>query len=137
MELKIINLIARFAKGGVLHREEVKNDARGISRLLRHGFLKKVHRNRRIFYELTEKALPVLEARRRCLLEEVRMLADLHKPPSVFHALLDDVRFLDDKHAASDCFKLLGDWQLTRPVVPSQLELAKLRYYENIFGEKR
>lgn len=130
MELNIINIIARFARTGVLHRDEVKNDMAAVGRLVRHGLLRKVHRKKKVFYELTEKAIPILEARRKALIEEIKILAALHKPPSIFHALLEDVRFLDEKHNAADRFRFLMDWQIQRPVVLSQLELAKLRYYE-------
>lgn len=123
-------LISRFSKYGVLHREDVKNDLAAVTKLLRHGWLRKMHRGKKVFYELTEKSLPLLEARRKALREEIGILAALHKPPSIFHALLEDVRFIDDTHKSADQFRFLGDWQLGRHVVPSQLELAKLRYYE-------
>jgi len=64
------------------------------------------------------------------------VLASLHKPPSIFHTLLDDVRFLDERHAVAEQFKFLGDWQLQRPVVPAQLELSKMRYYQNAIQTK-
>jgi DNA-binding transcriptional regulator PaaX len=123
-------LIARFSRYGVLHREEVKNDLAAVTRLVQHGWLRKVRRDRKVFYELTDKSVPLLEARRKALREEIEILAALHKPPSIFHALLEDVRFLDDTHRSANHFRFLGDWQLGREVVPSQLQLAKLRYYE-------
>lgn len=128
---KMFNLFRRLAQNGALHRDEVKNDMSAIERLVYHGLLRKIHRGKKVFYELTELSVPALELWRKALLEEVRVLAFLHKSPSVFHALLNDVRFLDEKHAAAEQFKFLGDWQLQRPVVPSQLELSKLRYYQN------
>ena len=131
MDINIINIIARFAREGVLHRDEVKNDTVAIRRLLHHGFIRKVQRNRKVFYELTEKTISILEVRRRMILDEVRLLAALHKPPSIFHSLLGDVRFFDEKHESAKQFKFLGDWQLTKPVVSSQLELAKLRFYKS------
>jgi hypothetical protein len=42
---------------------------------------------------------------------------------------LGDVRFLDEKNPAANKFLFLGDWQLKRPVVPSQLSLSKYRFY--------
>lgn len=131
MDIKIINIIRRLAQNGVLHRDEVKNDMKAIERLVYHGLLRKVHRGKKVFYELTGSSVPVLELWRKVLLEEARVLAFLHKPPSVFHALLDDVRFLDEEHDIAEQFRFLGDWQLQRPVVPAQLELAKMRYYQN------
>lgn len=131
MDYKTINIIRRLAQDGVIHRDDVKNDMDVIKRLIYHGLLRKIHRGRKVFYELTELALPVLELWRRALLEEIKILALLHKPPSIFHALLDDTRFLDEGHNIAEQFKFLGDWQVQRPVVPAQLELAKLRYYQN------
>lgn len=130
MELNIINLIARFAREGVSHREEVKNDKTAVRKLVRMGLIKKVHRNRKVFYELTEKAMPILEAQRKALFEEAKIMAALCKPPSFFHALVDNVRFLDEKHSAATRFKFLGDWQFTRPVTPAQIKLAKMRFYK-------
>ncbi len=130
----MIKLIERFARDGVLHREEVKNERAAVARLVTHGWVRKVHRNKKVFYELTEKALPLVEARRKALREEIGILALLHKPPSLFHALLEDARFLDTTHPRADRYKLLGDWQLGKPVVPSQLQLAKLRYYQHHTG---
>jgi len=132
MDYKILNIIRRLARNGVLHRDEAKNDMEAIERLVYHGLLRKFHRGKKVFYELTESSVPVLELWRKALLEEVRVLAFLHKPPSVFHALLDDVRFLDEDHVVAEQFKFLGDWQLQRPVVPAQLELSKIRYYQTI-----
>lgn len=131
MNGKILNTIRRLARNGVLHRDEAKNDVKVIERLAYHGLLRKVHRGRKVFYELTELSVPVLELWRKALLEEVRVLAFLHKSPSIFHVLLDDVRFLDEDHVVAEQFKFLGDWQLQRPVVPAQLELSKMRYYRN------
>lgn len=127
----MLNIIRRLARNGVLHRDEAKNDIEAIERLVYHGLLRKVHRGKKVFYELTELSVPVLELWRKVLLEEVRVLAFLHKPPSIFHVLLDDVRFLDEGHVVAGQFKFLGDWQLQRPVVSAQLELSKMRYYQN------
>lgn len=131
---KTLNIFERLSQNGVLHRDDIKNDMPVINRLLYHGLVRKITRNKKVFYELTPKSLPILEVRRRALLEDIKILAALHKPPSVFHALLDDVRFLDDEHAVAEQFKFLGDWQIQRPVVPSQLELAKIRYYQRMKG---
>lgn len=130
MELSTINLVAMFARDGTTHREEVKNDKAMVEKLVRMGLVKKIRRNRKVFYELTEKALPILEARRKILLEEAKIMTALCKPPSIFNALVDDTRFLDEKHAVAARFKFLGDWQLARPVTLAQLELAKMRFYK-------
>lgn len=130
MMSNIINLIARFAREGILHREEVKNDKAAVIKLMRMGLVKKIHRNRKIFYELTEKSVPILDARRKVLFEEAKIMAAMCKLPSIFHALVNDSRFLDEKHSAAARFKFLGDWQLLRPVVSAQLELARTRFYK-------
>ena len=131
MPNKTISIIERLSTDGVVHRDEVKNDLVVVERLILHSMVRRVCRNKKVFYELTEKALPILESRRKALLEEITILARLHKPPSIFHALLDDARFVDENHKLAGKFKFLGDWQIKRPVVASQLELAKLRYYED------
>lgn len=125
--LKVIGLLAR---SGVVHRDEVKNSMGVIERLVYHGLVRKVCRGKKVFYELTVKALPILESRRKTLLEDIKILANIHKPPSIYHIILDDIRFLDEQHEAAEQFRFLGDWQIQRPVVPSQIELAKLRYYQ-------
>ncbi len=130
MFIETLRIFDVLARNGVAHRDQVKNYQEAIERLVYHGFARKVCRNKKVFYELTCKALPMIESRRRRILEELSTLAMLHKPPSVFHALLDDARFLDESHEAAEKFKLLGDWQIQRNIVPSQLELAKLRFYQ-------
>ena len=125
------NIIRRFARHGVLHREAVKNDRAALGQLMRLGFVRKAYRNGRLFYELTEKAIPLLELQRIKLLEDARMHSIIEGRSAFFHALLDDVRFLDDTSTEAKEFLFLGDWQLTRPVVSSQLSLAQLRFYRN------
>jgi len=129
MDTNIIKIIRLFSRFGVVHREEVKNDLNLIRRLLNLGFIRKIHRNRKVFYELTEKALPLLEAERKVIYEEARIMAAVHKLSSVYHALISDVRFINEGHPAAKAFQFLGDWQLSRPVVPSQIKLAQMRYY--------
>ena len=124
-------LLTKFARLGVLHREAVKNDLSALRRLVRAGFVQKVYKSGRVFYELTERALPLLESQRKKLLEEVAMRAHLDSRNKVYDALSKDVRFLDEKRPEAKAFLFLGDWQLHRPVVPSQLELAKLRFYQD------
>jgi len=122
----ISRLFARFSRYGVLRREEVKNDLAALQKLVRAGFVQKAMKSGRVFYELTEKSLPLLEQQRRVLMEELR-LRSLLDPRLVL--LTEDIRFLDEQSAEADTFRLLGDWQLTRPVVAAELELAKLRFY--------
>ncbi len=95
------------------------------------GFVQKAYKSGRLFYELTDKALPLLERQRIKLLEDARMQSLIDERSTFFRALLEDVRFLDEKSPEAEDYIFLGDWQLTRPVVLSQLELAKLRFYRN------
>jgi len=48
-----------------------------------------------------------------------------------YDALLNELRFLEERNQQMQDFLFLGDWQLQHPVVPSQLELAKLRFYKD------
>ncbi|MFH1830927.1 MAG: hypothetical protein ABH871_09165 [Pseudomonadota bacterium] len=126
MKAKKQKILARFMRFGVLHREEVKNDLAVLKKLLRAGLVKKSRKQGRVFYELTEIALPIIEQYRRIILEELRLRALLDRG---FALAAEDVRFLDEHAPEADDFMLLGDWQLAQPVVPAQLELAKLRFY--------
>lgn len=132
-----LRLFARFSQRGVLHREEVKNDPDALVRLSRAGFVQKVFRSGRVFYELTPASLLLLEQHRKKMLEEVKLRAMLEKNNPHLSSLLSDVRFLDEKNPVAREFLFLGDWQLTRPVVLSQLELAKLRFYQKVPERRR
>lgn len=123
--------MARFARFGVLHRENVKNDRAALDQLLRRGFVRKVYKSGRLFYELTQEALPLLESQRIKLLEDARMRSLVDGCKSAAFAILEDVRFLDEKSPEAQEFLFLSDWQLTRPVVPSQLLLSQLRFYRD------
>ena len=129
-------LLAKFSRFGVLHREAVKNDLTVLRKLVRAGFVKKVYKSGRVFYELTEKALPLLEAQRKKILEELNMRSLLDSKNPLYAALARDVRFLNEKRPEAKAFLFLGDWQLNRPVVLSQLELAKLRFYQDRVPER-
>ena len=118
-----------FAHHGVVHREAVKNSPTALRRLLRSGFVVKAYKKGKVYYELTDKALPLLELQRRKLVEEVEMRRLLEPKSLLYSSLLGDLRFLDERRPEAKDFLFLGDWQLTRPVVPSQLELSKLRFY--------
>ena len=131
MKISYQSIIRRFARHGVLHREAVKNDRAALNRLMRMGFVRKAYESGRLFYELTDKALPLLERQRIKLLEDARMHSLIEGRSTFFRALLEDVRFLDEKSPEAEDFMFLGDWQLNRPVVSSQLELARLRFYRD------
>ncbi|EKD42556.1 MAG: hypothetical protein ACD_73C00107G0001 [uncultured bacterium] len=124
------SLLAKFSKYGVLHRDVVRQDQTSLKRFLNLGFSQKIYQRGQVFYELTQKALPLLENYRKILLEEASLMALLCPWSKVYTALLDDVRFLDSENPKAQDFLFLGDWQLKRPVVASQLELSKYRYYE-------
>ena len=125
------NILKRFARFGVVHREAVKNDHAALQHLINQGFARKTFRSGRVFYELTEKALPLLECQRKKMLEDARMHANIDERSAVHLALLDDVRFLNEKNPEAQKFILLGDWQLKKPVVYSQLLLSQLRFYSD------
>lgn len=137
MNETLLKLVAKFTRYAVLHREEVKNDLPTINKLVRNGFVQKTYKSGRVFYELTEKALPLLEHHRKKLLEEAKMKVLLESRNTFYPSLLGDVRFLDEKKAEAKEFLFLGDWQLLRPVVFPQLELAKLRFYEGEVAPRR
>ena len=131
MNVSYKNIMRRFACHGVLHREAVKNDCAALGQLIRRGFARKAYRSGRLFYELTEKALPLLECQRIKLLEDARVHSFIEERSAFFRALLGDVRFLDEASPEAQEFIFLGDWQLTRPVVLSQLLLSQLRFYRD------
>ena len=137
MKESFLRLVARFARYGVLHREAVKNDLTTLNKLVRNELVQKTYKSGRVFYELTEKALPLLEHQRKKLLEEVQMKALLETRGTFYSSLLNDVRFLDEKKPEAKEFLFLGDWQLVRPVVTPQLELAKLRFYKDLVPERK
>lgn len=121
----LLNIIARF---GILHRDQVRNDIAAARFFLRRGFLKKAHVHGKVFYQLTPKALPLLEDHRLSLLFTARAGARLFPRARLYRALLGDLRFLPEDHPEAQRFLLLGDWQLTRPVTATRLELAQWRY---------
>lgn len=137
MRDRIFKLLARFCQYGVLRRDEVKNDIQMLKRLIRVGLVNKVHREGRVFYELTQKALPMVEIFRKMILEEVHLRLMLNPRSPFYSALIEDLRFLDENCPEAQSFMLLGDWQIRSPVVPAQLELAKLRFYSNNVPKRR
>lgn len=126
MENIILEKLLHF---GVVSRDQVRNDHTLLRRFLRFGFVKKVSKRGRVFYELTNKALPLMDDYRQILLQNARIRQRLAPQSKFYQALLEDIRFLDEYHPEAEDFRLLGDWQLKRPIVESQIELAKQRYY--------
>lgn len=123
------NLFYKLSHFGALSRDVVKNDVSDLRYLLKNDFVQRVSKKGRVFYELTEKSLPLLEEYRQVLLHEAAFQNKLTPHAKFYRALLGDVRFLDEKNPRAEKFQLLGDWHLTRPVVPSQLKLSQMRYY--------
>ena len=123
------NLLYKFSRFGVLPREAVKNDVLNLRYLLKNGLVRKVLKKGRVFYELTEKSLPLLEDCRNVLLHEASLMSRLTPNSRFFQSLVKDLRFLDEKHPRAEDYRLLGDWHLQRPVVAGQLALSKMRYY--------
>ena len=125
------NSLEKFSNFGVLPREAVRNDASALRFLLRNDFVHKVYQKGRVYYELTAKALPLLEDYRQILLHQASLHYRLTPQSQFYRALLGDLRFLNEQHPLAEAYRLLGDWHLTRPVVASQLKLSQMRYYRN------
>lgn len=123
-------LLEKFFRFSVLPRTAVRNYPSALRDLLHKKLVRRVSKKGRVFYELTEKSLPLLEDYRHILLYRTKLHAQLTPHARFYQALLGDLRFLNDRHPLAKDYQFLGDWQLVRAVVPSQLELAKLRYYE-------
>lgn len=130
MKYELTKLLADFSRNGVLHRDKVKNNLGGLRKLVWTSLVRKVYKKGKVFFELTERALPLLDLQRKKLVEEARMRALVESRSPFYASLLEDLRFFDEKKPMARDFLLLGDWQLLRPVVASQLELSKLRYYQ-------
>lgn len=123
------NLFEKLSRFGTLPRGAAKNDAPYLQYLLKNDFVQRVPKKGRVFYELTEKALPLLEEYRQILFHEASLQSRLTPHSKFYRALLGDLRFLDEKNSRAEDFRFLGDWHLTRPVVSSQLKLSQMRYY--------
>lgn len=128
-EKEFENLLRKLTKFGVVHRDEVKHFASHLQGLLKRKLLRKVYRRGKVFYEFTDQALPFLENYRQGLFSRVRNLNEGFPRRKVYSALLGDLRFLDESDPVAEEFRFLGDWQLKEPVVPSQLALAKAKYF--------
>ena len=130
MDIKL-KILRQFSKFGVLHRDEVKNYLGEVEKLVAKGLVQKTYRKGKVFYELTPKAIPILELERTAILAEVKMAAQITRPSSVYNRFLEDIRLLNEKDKKAADFIFLSDWQLKDPVVPSQLELSKYRYLKS------
>jgi hypothetical protein len=129
MEELYFRTFKKFIAHGTAHREQVKNEKHSVMRMCKLGMIRKAYHRGRVFYELTPKSAPLLEHCRKMLLECAYLEAAISR--SLFYnALLHDLRGLDTSHPLAERFMFLGDWQITRPVVPSQLELSILRHYQ-------
>ncbi len=129
------NLLNKMSRFGVLPREAVKNEMSDLRYLLKNGFARRALKKGRVFYELTEKSLPLLDDCRNVLLHKASLLGRLIPHSRLYRALLEDLRFLDEKNPQTEEYRFLGDWHLRRAVVASQLSLAQMRYYrENDFS---
>ena len=125
-----LRLLDKYAKDGVVHREVTKNDLPALKYLLAQGYAEKVRKKREVFYQLTEKALPLLDTHRQVLLDQAELLKQLQPRSKLYKALLEDLRFFDEKRAEAREFRFLGDWQLHRPPNKYQLALAQERFFE-------
>ena len=130
MDIKLKTL-RQFSRFGILHRDDVKNYLGEVEKLITKGFVQKTYRKGKVFYELTPRAIPILELERTSLLAEVKMFAQLTKSSSIYNRFLEDIRLLNEKDKKAADFIFLNDWQLKDPVVPAQLELSKFRYLKS------
>lgn len=126
-----LKLLSRLGAWGVLHRDQTKNEVKALRRFLKKGYVSKVYRKKKVFYQLTETALPLLEWYRQQLVFRVRIEQALKGRASPFYAaLLGDLRFLDESRREAEPYRFLGDWQLLRPVNKYGLALSQERFYE-------
>lgn len=125
-----LQLFEKFTREGVVHREGTKNNLAELKYLMDLGYVDKVRKKAAVFYQLTEKALPLLEAYRHVLLYRVQMLKQLHPRSQFYRALLEDLRFFPAQRRESRDFKFLGDWQLHRSPDKYQLALSQERFFE-------
>lgn len=125
-----LNLLKKLSQFGVSHRSDLKNDLALLKKFLRRKWVVQVFKKGRVYYQLSEKSLALLEEYRQELWHQARLGHMLYPNSNVYRALVEDLRFLDEKHPVAKEFLFLGDWQLKRPVVASQLVLAQYRYYQ-------
>ena len=125
-------LCRKFSQYGVLHRDEPRGYNKDLMKLIRLKFVQKVHKKGRVFYELTEKGLDLLEEHRKMLVCELKKCTQLFPRKHIYKNLLNDPRFIDEKDPIAQKFLFLGDWQFNRPIVKSQLLLAQNRFYQKM-----
>lgn len=123
-------LFRQLARQGVLHRNQVLGYGVALAHLQRAGLVVRVPKRRRVYYELTPRALEQVEKYRQQLVKKLETQAALSPRSTVYRALLEDIRFLNKTKPEAQEFMLLGDWQLTLPVRKNQLRLAQYRFYE-------
>lgn len=136
MKLLTNNIFSLFAKYGVLHRDSVKNYADELSALLRQGFVQKRRLKKAVYYQLTPKALPLLDHYRSALLSSAELQAKLHPRSQFYQSLLTDLRFVSEVDEKAQAYLFLGDWQLRRTPTPLQLELVQTRYFAELESKK-
>lgn len=125
-----IKIFSKLTAFGVVSRSQVKNDLPLVRALMKEGLVKKAYKKGKVFYELTEQALPLLEDYRNKLLAEARLNYQLYPRRRRFYgSLLEDVRFLDDSKSEAEGFRFLGDWRLFETPLPAQLQLSQWRFY--------
>ncbi len=122
-------LLGKLSRFGVLPRSDVRNDLAALRGLMRQKLVRKVCQKGRVFYEVTENALPLLECYRKLLFHKAELLKQMTPNAKFYRALLENLRFLDERHPLAAAFQFLGDWELKRPVVPGQLKLSQNRFY--------
>lgn len=104
-----------------------------VRALARDGVVRKACKKGRVFYELTEQAVSLLEGYRHKLLAEAQLNFQLYPRRYLFYtALLEDLRFLDTSNPDASSFQFLGDWRLKEPPLVSQLQLSQRRFYEKM-----
>lgn len=115
---------------GVVDAATWRSGTTELRDLLRHGWLVRRRKGRRVFYEWSSAAIPLLDQYRLTYLHQAQAERFLHPRSRQLKALLEDLRFLDTRSDVAKRFRFLGDWQLHEPVTARHLELAKLRFYE-------
>ncbi len=131
MENTFETVLRKLATFGVVERDQVKNDLTALRSLVRRGYVQKVHKKGRVFYELTLKSLPWLDTLRKLLLQTAKLKMFFYPHRShLYHALVEDVRFLDTTRKEVQKFQFLGDWHLNQKPVRAQLLLSQFRFYQ-------
>ena len=119
-----------LAKEGVSTPIELRNAFGDLKFLLRKGWVAKKRRGAKVYYELTEKSLPLLNLYRLLLLNQAKLETYWHSKNQQLRGLLGDLRFLNPASETAEKYQLLGDWQLRYEVLSNHLKLAHLQYYE-------